>query len=455
MKKYLFLSLCLFLILGISAQQDKDKEWSRWSIAVEGGVNRFDGDVVHEKGYTSDVVPGAKTKLTLGGMLEYNLTPIWSLGVDYYHLPLSGAGRYYSFETLMHNASFFTSFNLTKAFFENSETKWGLHANLGLGYSWHTINYQTNTDNAWRDAEKLGNLDSYMREHGDPQVSGAAGVRYDDWDVNDVKGHAMVVPMSLLLEYNVSKSLALGLRTQFRGYNKDNIDGRIRPNANDALEMATLGLRFKLGANRKDHLRNVSVADYRGDVTRDELQHLQNQINGLVIPVDPTNRLDDLDGRLKKLENYLDIDGPDDDNDGVANSRDQEPDTPAGNQVDFWGRTIPKGGAALDPSAFIFFDFDKTNLDTEAMTAIHIVAEKLKADPSLLVEVRGFTDNMGSDGYNAGLSQRRADKVKNELINSYGIEADRIVANGKGKYNPSDVIAKYRPYRTAVFFYSK
>ena len=49
----------------------------------------------------------------------------------------------------------------------------------------------------------------------------------------------------------------------------------------------------------------------------------------------------------------------------------------------------------------------------------------------------------------------RADKVKNELVNTHGIEADRIIANGKGKFNPTDKIAKYRPYRTCVFFYNK
>ena len=86
---------------------------------------------------------------------------------------------------------------------------------------------------------------------------------------------------------------------------------------------------------------------------------------------------------------------------------------------------------------------------------MQITAEKLKADPTLIVEVRGFTDNMGTDEYNLGLSQRRADTVKEALINAHGIEADRIIANGKGKFNPNDKIAKYRPYRTCVFFYNK
>ena len=264
----------------------------------------------------------------------------------------------------------------------------------------------------------------------------------------------MYIPVALLLEYNISKSFALGLKGQFRGYNKDYLEQRIQKGVtNDNVEMATLQLRYKFCANRKDHTRNINMAEYAGFATQDDIDRLDRRIDGLA-PTGPDPRIDDLDRRLKKLEDYLDIDGPDDDNDGVANSRDQEPNTPAGNQVDFWGRTIPKG-TAYDPAAFIFFDFDKTDLDEEAHRSIRIAAEKLTADPELLVEVRGFTDNMGSNAYNADLSQRRADKVKNELVERYGIDANRIVANGKGKYNPDDDIVPYRPYRTAVFFYSK
>ena len=82
MKKTFILILSLFMTLGAFAQQYSD--WSKWSIAIEGGVNRFDGDISHDRGYTADVVPGAKTKLALGGLLEYNLTHVWSIGADYY-----------------------------------------------------------------------------------------------------------------------------------------------------------------------------------------------------------------------------------------------------------------------------------------------------------------------------------------------------------------------------------
>ena len=437
MKKTFILILSLFMTLGAFAQQYSD--WSRWSITLEGGLNRFDGDVKQD--YGREVIPTGDTKITFGGALEYTLTPVWSIGLDYYYLPLSAdtrpEGGVYSFETKMHNVSFFTSFNLLKAFFQKSNSKWGLWGGFGLGYSMHKVDYQTD------------NVDGVM-------INTKWG-KFADADYTNDKGRSMFVPLHLLLEYNFTKCLALGAKAQYRGYFVDDIDGRFRPNANDALELGTLQLRYKFNARNKDHTRNISLAQYRGDVEKTDLDRLQDQINGIVIPADPTERLDDLDRRVQKLEDILCPDDPDTDGDGVPDCRDKEPDTPAGNQVDFWGRTIKTTAVEeiFDEKAFIYFEFDKTDLDSEALKAVQITAEKLKADPTLIVEVRGFTDNMGTDEYNLGLSQRRADTVKEALINAHGIEADRIIANGKGKFNPNDKIAKYKPYRTCVFFYNK
>ena len=85
MKKTFILILSLFMTLGAFAQQYSD--WSRWSITLEGGLNRFDGDVKQD--YGREVIPTGDTKITFGGALEYTLTPVWSIGLDYYYLPLS------------------------------------------------------------------------------------------------------------------------------------------------------------------------------------------------------------------------------------------------------------------------------------------------------------------------------------------------------------------------------
>jgi outer membrane protein OmpA-like peptidoglycan-associated protein len=63
------------------------------------------------------------------------------------------------------------------------------------------------------------------------------------------------------------------------------------------------------------------------------------------------------------------------------------------------------------------------------------VAEVLRANKGVRVEIGGHTDAVGSDSYNQGLSERRAQSVRNYLIQS-GIEASRLEARGYGEYQP-------------------
>ena len=47
----------------------------------------------------------------------------------------------------------------------------------------------------------------------------------------------------------------------------------------------------------------------------------------------------------------------------------------------------------------------------------------------------GYTDSIGTEQYNLGLSQRRANAVKEYLV-SKGIAANRIYTEGKGEADP-------------------
>ena len=55
--------------------------------------------------------------------------------------------------------------------------------------------------------------------------------------------------------------------------------------------------------------------------------------------------------------------------------------------------------------------------------------------PDRTVMVEGYTDSVGGEDYNQGLSQRRADSVKSYLIGQ-GVGSVRLTALGKGKSNP-------------------
>ena len=61
--------------------------------------------------------------------------------------------------------------------------------------------------------------------------------------------------------------------------------------------------------------------------------------------------------------------------------------------------------------------------------------EVLKVNPDVNVEVQGHTDNVGDPDYNVGLSERRANAVRDYMI-SKGIPSSRLRAKGYGMTRP-------------------
>lgn len=85
----------------------------------------------------------------------------------------------------------------------------------------------------------------------------------------------------------------------------------------------------------------------------------------------------------------------------------------------------------------IYFDFDKTTLKKESFTELNKVADFLKQNATVEIEIAGHTDSKGSDDYNANLSQGRSQSVVDYLV-SQGIESFRLTAHGYGESKPID-----------------
>ncbi|MCX7929612.1 MAG: OmpA family protein [Chlorobi bacterium] len=83
----------------------------------------------------------------------------------------------------------------------------------------------------------------------------------------------------------------------------------------------------------------------------------------------------------------------------------------------------------------IEFDFDRATIRPESLPLLERIADAMKVHPSLRLEVRGHTDDRGSDEYNMRLSQRRAEAVVDALVDM-GVDRSRLRAVGFGKMRP-------------------
>lgn len=83
----------------------------------------------------------------------------------------------------------------------------------------------------------------------------------------------------------------------------------------------------------------------------------------------------------------------------------------------------------------ILFAFNSSDVADAAQTNLNALAESLQQYPNTDVLVIGHTDSVGSDEYNQGLSERRAESAAAYLLRQ-GIPADRIQTLGMGETEP-------------------
>ena len=82
------------------------------------------------------------------------------------------------------------------------------------------------------------------------------------------------------------------------------------------------------------------------------------------------------------------------------------------------------------------FDTADATIKPESTAVLGPVGEMLKGQPSLKLEIRGHTDNVGTPAANLKLSQARAAAVKTYLVETFGIAPARLTAVGLGDTKP-------------------
>lgn len=86
----------------------------------------------------------------------------------------------------------------------------------------------------------------------------------------------------------------------------------------------------------------------------------------------------------------------------------------------------------------IFYDFDKASLRPESKASLDEMAQMLRDNPNVTIEMASHTDRWGTEAYNIDLSNRRAKSVVDYLV-SAGIAKERLNPMGYGKTRPKTV----------------
>jgi len=85
----------------------------------------------------------------------------------------------------------------------------------------------------------------------------------------------------------------------------------------------------------------------------------------------------------------------------------------------------------------IYFDFDESDLRTDARAILTKKAIWLRENPAFSIRIEGHCDERGTIEYNLALGDRRADAARNFLID-LGISEKRLFTTSYGEEKPAD-----------------
>lgn len=92
-------------------------------------------------------------------------------------------------------------------------------------------------------------------------------------------------------------------------------------------------------------------------------------------------------------------------------------------------------GFTVDLSGDYLFVFDQATVKQEAKATLEIILSLHQQYDGTAIDVSGFTDSLGSNGYNLALSKRRAKAIK-KWFESQGVSSSLITATGYGEAEP-------------------
>lgn len=99
------------------------------------------------------------------------------------------------------------------------------------------------------------------------------------------------------------------------------------------------------------------------------------------------------------------------------------------------GSTTPPAQQAVEQRQNVYFNWDKSVLTPGGDKVVQVLAQQLRNDPAVTLVLVGKADLSGTDHYNLGLSERRAQTVRERFV-AAGVAPERIQTRWVGDREP-------------------
>ena len=399
-RQFLAFVMTILLSLGVNAQ-----DYNKWSIDASGGVS-----ILSSSGFSEGYFASVPNVWTTNGGIRYMFNNKFGLRLGGGFDQLQHAGNSPKFATRIWNVNVQGVANLGRALsFEDFTKNFGLLAHFGVGYG-HM------TSKSFKGVDNLGIIIFGIT----PQVRLSNRV-------------------TLLLSGTFNWYL-----TQHYTFNGESLtkDVNVTPMRNVNFQglnfTATAGLQIALG-KKQVHADWYGVKREEKDKDKKVAQNektVDNRItrggsditaNGQRIESDKDPRLANNNVKSDDENDFEDDENGDVSNSSIASNNNQN--TNNNNiiveSVDPAKELIEKGYVNA------YFGFDSSEPQDGSLWAVGFVANYLKQNPDAKLNIIGYTDQVGNAGYNEKLSKKRADAVK-QLLVEMGVDTSRLASQGKG-----------------------
>ena len=392
-RQFLAFVMAILFSLGVNAQ-----DYNKWSIDAGAGVSILSSSGLSE-GYNTPF----PNLWTMNGGIRYMFNNKFGVRVGGGFDQLNQAGNSPKFATRIWNVNVQGVANLGRVLaFEEFTKNIGLLGHVGVGYG-----YMTSKN--FRGVDNLGIITFGLT----PQV------RLSD-------------RVTLLLSGTFNWYL-----TQQYTFNGENLTKDV--NMTPMRHVNFQGLNFTATAGLQIALGKKQVhADWYGVKREDKDDDKKVAQNEKTVNNHITRGGSDVAANGQRIEN--DKNALANNNVNNANDSDDEGDLNnsniASNQNTTTNNIIVE---SVDPAKELiekgyvnaYFGFDSSEPQDGSLWAVGFVANYLKQNPDAKLNIIGYTDQMGNAGYNEKLSKKRADAVK-QLLVEMGVDTSRIVSEGKG-----------------------